>query len=203
MKNNPLSPGSSKIFWSVAKAVSEDFSYSSIPPLTREDKSIASTPKEKANILAKLVASNSTVDFQGSTPTTIFNCEDKPSLDTLKSCLTAPLAKKYSIDEPKKYNPRLIIMDARLEGLDSSEDIINSIALLNGLDDSRKSEIKVITKLKRFNMIDLVIEVTPALRNIFLQKEYVLLRAVDRDDGLEDASTVTVSESLEGIPIVR
>nr|CAI5834569.1 unnamed protein product [Callosobruchus analis] len=102
-------------------------------------------------------------------------CEDKPSLDTLKSCLTAPLAKKYSIDEPKKYNPRLIIMDARLEGLDSSEDIINSIALLNGLDDSRKSEIKVITKLKRFNMIDLVIEVTPALRNIFLQKEYVFV----------------------------
>nr|CAI5829663.1 unnamed protein product [Callosobruchus analis] len=64
-------------------------------------------------------------------------------------------------------------MDARLEGLDSSEDIINSIALLNGLDDSRKSEIKVITKLKRFNIIDVVIEVTPALRNILLQKEYV------------------------------
>nr|CAI5824072.1 unnamed protein product [Callosobruchus analis] len=71
--------------------------------------------------------------------------------NTLKSCLTAPLTKQYSIDEPKEHNPRLIIMDARVEGLDSSEDIINSIALLNGLDDSRKSEIKVVTKLKRFN----------------------------------------------------
>nr|CAI5829594.1 unnamed protein product [Callosobruchus analis] len=78
IKNKLLScPSSTRTFWSVDNAVSQNFSYSYIPPLTREDKSIASTPKEKADTLGKLFAANSTVDFQGSSPTTIFNVSSR------------------------------------------------------------------------------------------------------------------------------
>nr|CAI5856361.1 unnamed protein product [Callosobruchus analis] len=42
-----------------------------------EDKSIASTPKEKADTLGKLFAANSTVDYQGSPPTTTFNVSSR------------------------------------------------------------------------------------------------------------------------------
>nr|CAI5822056.1 unnamed protein product [Callosobruchus analis] len=78
IKNKLLSClSSSRTFWSVAKAVSQNFSYSSIPPLTREDRSIASTPKGKADILGKLFADNSTVDFQGNPPATTFNVNSR------------------------------------------------------------------------------------------------------------------------------
>nr|CAI5850229.1 unnamed protein product [Callosobruchus analis] len=70
IKNKLLSRfTSSRTFWSVAKPVSKNFPYSSVPPLTREDKS--STPKEKARTLRKLFATNSTADFQGNTPAAI------------------------------------------------------------------------------------------------------------------------------------
>nr|CAI5825790.1 unnamed protein product [Callosobruchus analis] len=78
IKNKLLSgPSSSRTFWSVAKAISHNFSYSSILPLTREDRSIASTPKEKADILGKLFADSSTVDFQGNPPATTFNVNSR------------------------------------------------------------------------------------------------------------------------------
>nr|CAI5831821.1 unnamed protein product [Callosobruchus analis] len=68
---------SSKTFWSVAKSVSKSFSYPSVPLLSRENKVNASTPKEKADTLGKLFAAYSTVDFQGSTPTTIFKVDSR------------------------------------------------------------------------------------------------------------------------------
>lgn len=72
IKNKLLNcPNGSRSFWSVAKAVSQGFSKSSIPPLTKDDGSIAETAKEKANILAEMFASNSTLDPQGKIPPTI------------------------------------------------------------------------------------------------------------------------------------
>nr|CAI5839182.1 unnamed protein product [Callosobruchus analis] len=78
IKNKILSSLSPfRTFWSVAKPVSQNFSYLSTLPLTRKDKSIASTPKEKSDILGKLFAANSTADFQGNTPATIFNVNSR------------------------------------------------------------------------------------------------------------------------------
>ncbi|XP_050298292.1 uncharacterized protein LOC126737434, partial [Anthonomus grandis grandis] len=55
-------------FWSVSKAVSQGFAKSALPPLTADDGSIAVTAREKANLLGKLFASNSTLHSQGKTP---------------------------------------------------------------------------------------------------------------------------------------
>ena len=72
IKNKLLaSPNGSRSFWSVAKAVSQNFTKPTIPPLTRANGTIATTATEKANLLAELFALHSTVDFQGKTPPNI------------------------------------------------------------------------------------------------------------------------------------
>lgn len=55
-------PSNSKSFWSLAKAVGSNFSQSSFPPLTNSAGSTAVTPKEKAEMFAKLFSSNSTLN---------------------------------------------------------------------------------------------------------------------------------------------
>lgn len=103
------------------------------------------------------------------------HCEDNNSLNILKSNLCASLSSKYSINETKKLNPRLLISNVHLDGLDTTQDIINNITSLNGLDENCRSDIKFVTKLKHHNNIDLVIEVTPELRKLFLQKGYLFI----------------------------
>ena len=72
IKNKLLAnPNGSRSFWSVSKAVSQNFTKSIIPPLTRADGTIATTSTEKANLLGNLFSAHSTVDFQGKTPPNI------------------------------------------------------------------------------------------------------------------------------------
>nr|CAH7760351.1 unnamed protein product [Callosobruchus chinensis] len=69
----------------------------------------------------------------------------------------------------KKFNPRLLIIDASLKGLKKPDDIVSNILTLNGLGDIDSSDIKFITKLDHEDSVDIVIEVSPTVRNILLK----------------------------------
>lgn len=72
IKNKLIScPSGSRSFWSLSKAVSKNFTSSAFPPLMRDDGSIATTAKEKANLFAKIFSNNSTLDSQGKIPPSI------------------------------------------------------------------------------------------------------------------------------------
>lgn len=64
-------PSGSRAFWSLAKAVQGNFCRSSFPPLRKPDDELVYDAKDKADLLACLFASNSTLDDGGETPPTI------------------------------------------------------------------------------------------------------------------------------------
>ncbi|CAF4763442.1 unnamed protein product [Pieris macdunnoughi] len=68
-------PSGTRAFWSLAKAVQGNFCQPAIPPLHREDDSLAHTAKEKADLLGCLFASNLTLDDRGRSPPTISRCD--------------------------------------------------------------------------------------------------------------------------------
>lgn len=63
--------GGTRQFWTMAKTVSNNFCKSSFPPLVRADGSLASTPKEKADLFAQMFSNNSVLDPQNAVPPTI------------------------------------------------------------------------------------------------------------------------------------
>ncbi|VEN36156.1 unnamed protein product, partial [Callosobruchus maculatus] len=106
----------------------------------------------------------------------VVQCEDQESLNKLKDSLNKKLGSKYTVSEPKKWNPRLLLKNVKLTGLDSPESIINDIITLNSIDEEQSSHLKFITKLKHFESTNVVIEVSPELRTKFLQKGFVFIR---------------------------
>ena len=56
----------SRSFWSLAKVVSQNFRYSSLPPIKNNPGSSSCTPSSKANLLASIFASNSNLDDEES-----------------------------------------------------------------------------------------------------------------------------------------
>ncbi|CAH1981455.1 unnamed protein product [Acanthoscelides obtectus] len=103
------------------------------------------------------------------------HCQDEKSLTVLKNSLDKELGSKYSIMEARKLNPRLLIKNVNLDGLDSPESIINNIVALNNIDDTHQSDIKFVTKLKHYESTNIVIEVSPDLRNILLEKSFLFI----------------------------
>nr|CAH7769349.1 unnamed protein product [Callosobruchus chinensis] len=103
------------------------------------------------------------------------HCKDDKSMNVLKENLANKLGSKYSINQAKKFNPRMIIKDVDLEGLESSEDILNSILSIHNFPNLQPSDIKFVTKLKQLNGVDVIIEVTPAARKTMLQVGHVFI----------------------------
>ncbi|XP_063540969.1 uncharacterized protein LOC134749894 [Cydia strobilella] len=68
-------PSGTRAFWSLAKAIQGNFCTPSFPPLHTENDSLAHDAKDKADLLGKLFASNSTLDDGGNAPPTIPRCE--------------------------------------------------------------------------------------------------------------------------------
>nr|CAH7739063.1 unnamed protein product [Callosobruchus chinensis] len=97
------------------------------------------------------------------------HCKDEQSLSALKGTLDEKFGDKFQINEAKKFNPRLLIIDASLKGLKKPDDIVSNILTLNGLGDIDSSDIKFITKLDHEDSVDIVIEVSPTVRNILLK----------------------------------
>nr|CAI5833070.1 unnamed protein product [Callosobruchus analis] len=100
-------------------------------------------------------------------------CEDEKSLERLKVNLNSnkALNSKYTISEPKRFKRRLLIKNVKLNNLNTPEQVIESIATLNKIDET--SHIKYVTKLKHFESTNLLIEVSPDLRKLILNKGYL------------------------------
>nr|CAI5855168.1 unnamed protein product [Callosobruchus analis] len=103
------------------------------------------------------------------------HCKDDASLAALKNGLNDKLSLKYAISEAKKFNPRLIVKNVKVDGMNGPDDIISDIVKLNNLDDTQKSQIKFVTKLKYKSNTDVVLEVSPQLRKTILQKESLFI----------------------------
>lgn len=103
------------------------------------------------------------------------HCEDDRSLNALKESLNGKLSSKYQIKEAIKYNPRLLINNVRLEGLDTPKQIVDNIIALNNIPEEDASEIKLVTKLVKNQYTNIVIEVSPILRKVLLQKGSVFV----------------------------
>lgn len=102
------------------------------------------------------------------------HCDSESSREALKSKLTDIFGSKYEITIANKLNPRLLIKNVNLDDLISHEEIIESISTLNDLEDWT-SEIKIVTKLKHYQSMNLVIEVTPSLRKIIVQRGFLFI----------------------------
>lgn len=103
-------------------------------------------------------------------------CEDQESLHKLKNCFGEELNSKYSIKEAKKFNPRIIIKNVKLnDDLNTEEEIIDNIVSLNDLGEFDATNINVIIKLKHYTNFNIVIEVPPLLRKLLLSRGYVFI----------------------------
>lgn len=98
------------------------------------------------------------------------HCKDEESRNKLKETLQNKFGEKYSITESKNLNPRLLIKNVNLDGLESPDDILDNIVSLNSFLNTKKPYIKFVTELKYRNSTNIVIEVTPALRKVLLQE---------------------------------
>nr|CAH7760935.1 unnamed protein product [Callosobruchus chinensis] len=103
----------------------------------------------------------------------IIYCDDDKSLAKLKDHAAHKLGSKYNINNTRLYNPRLLIKDIKTSENSSDADIIENIRSVNNLQDLRDQEMKVVTKLRYPNHIDLVVEVSPELRRFFMAQGYI------------------------------
>ncbi|CAH1114630.1 unnamed protein product [Psylliodes chrysocephalus] len=105
----------------------------------------------------------------------IINCDNQKSLDKLKTSINNQLGKKYTVSEAKKFNPRLIIKNVHIDEDMSYEEIANTIFSLNQMDAFSSCDLKIVTVLRysQKTYCDIVLEVSPLLRNHLLQKSFV------------------------------
>lgn len=116
---------------------------------------------------------NNTKEIKGGL---IVNCENTDSLKKLKNAVVNKFGKKFSVDEQKKFNPRLIIY-----GVDKSlscddllvEDILLHNDNLKDLPDAKN--IKIVTKINRKFSQNIVIEVSAAVRNVINSMGYLFV----------------------------
>ncbi|XP_063545771.1 uncharacterized protein LOC134753763 [Cydia strobilella] len=96
-------PSGTRAFWSLAKAIQGNFCTPSFPPLHTENDSLAHDAKDKADLLGKLFASNSTLDDGGNAPPTIPRCESyMPDVRFKQSSVRKAL---LSLDTHKSSGP--------------------------------------------------------------------------------------------------
>nr|CAH7767044.1 unnamed protein product [Callosobruchus chinensis] len=103
----------------------------------------------------------------------IIYCDEDKSLAKLKDHAAHKLGSKYNINYTRLHNPPLLIKDIKTSENSSDADIIENIRSVNNLQDLRDQEIKVVTKLRYPNHIDLVVEVSPELRRFFMAQGYI------------------------------
>ncbi|XP_030751008.1 uncharacterized protein LOC115878599 [Sitophilus oryzae] len=105
----------------------------------------------------------------------VIDCDSEDSLKKIKDGLNEKLGNKYDINVPKMFKPRLIVKDVRVCDYTNNEEVIKNIVALNGIGESAMSEIKIITHLKYFNKINLIIEVSPMIRKMMLEKQFIFI----------------------------
>ncbi|XP_030759177.1 uncharacterized protein LOC115884666 [Sitophilus oryzae] len=100
-------------------------------------------------------------------------CQDSGGLHTLRDELQAKLGSRYVFSESKKFNPRMLIKNVRVQEPCDETNIVDSIYMLNDLSAFDKSDFKLVTRLKNVNNSDLLVEVSPLLRKFLLSRGFL------------------------------
>lgn len=105
----------------------------------------------------------------------LVGCSSKEMLNKLKSSLTDKIGKNYLINEGSKLKPRLKIY--RVEKCYANKEIFatNLISLNEELKEFKPENIKTIFIQTRGNYANVIIEVSPAIRNIIMKSEHVYM----------------------------
>nr|CAI5833280.1 unnamed protein product [Callosobruchus analis] len=103
----------------------------------------------------------------------IIRCENNEAVEKLKVCVHSKLGSKYSVDKMKRFNPRIIVRKTIIANNWSDADIVANICVLNKLASHDTSNIKIVTKFKFQNSIDIVLEVSPSLRSFFIAQGFM------------------------------
>lgn len=101
----------------------------------------------------------------------LISCENSHSLNVLKENLNKYVGNVYKVTEPKKFNPRIKLNGVQAESLENG-DFLEEIISNNNLNAS-VADIKIVTKLKYKSLFNVIIEVTPSLFSIIMQKGYL------------------------------
>lgn len=99
----------------------------------------------------------------------LINCENKSSLSQLKTKLISNLGNKYTIKEPAKLNPRIIIygVDKDFElNNDFVEDMVKRNNISCGLED-----FKIVTKMEKRHSANIVLQVSPFVRKAIMYQQ--------------------------------
>uniref|UniRef100_A0A6P7GYQ1 Uncharacterized protein LOC114342309 n=1 Tax=Diabrotica virgifera virgifera TaxID=50390 RepID=A0A6P7GYQ1_DIAVI len=98
----------------------------------------------------------------------LINCSNATSLEKLKECLTKQLGNTYSVTEPKKLNPRLIIRGVNAASLEKT-------SFLQYLITVNEDDIKIVTKVKFKERFNVVLEVSPALYKAVIERGFLYI----------------------------
>nr|CAH7727442.1 unnamed protein product [Callosobruchus chinensis]CAH7741289.1 unnamed protein product [Callosobruchus chinensis]CAH7742954.1 unnamed protein product [Callosobruchus chinensis] len=100
----------------------------------------------------------------------IIHCEDKKSQETLEENAKTKLGSKYTVNQTRLWNPRLLIKNVHYKQGTTDDEIMDDLQSLNHIE---SNEMKLVTKLNYGNTTNLVLEVTPALRNKLTYQGYI------------------------------
>lgn len=103
----------------------------------------------------------------------LINCDDINSLNKLKNAVEEKFGDKFNISVAKKFSPRLLIksVDKTVNNTDILNDILRN-EVLQGID---MVDIRVVTNIEMKYGRNVVIEVSPTIRNLIMNKGYIFI----------------------------
>nr|CAI5818720.1 unnamed protein product [Callosobruchus analis] len=105
-------------------------------------------------------------------------CGSQKDVDILKNALKRKMGNKYHLEEPAKFNPRLLVKNATLdEELKDNDKIVSDILRRNKLEGADDKSLKVVTLLKFKNSKNahVVLEVSPQIRKNLIRRGFLYL----------------------------
>ncbi|CAH1099597.1 unnamed protein product [Psylliodes chrysocephalus] len=101
----------------------------------------------------------------------LINCSDSASLDNLKKCINSKVGKAYTVTEPKKFKPRLMIHNVSSSSVEQPN-LINEIIEANQLNVTT-NDLKIITKMKYKDVFNVVLETSAELFHDITNKGFL------------------------------
>ncbi|XP_050515026.1 uncharacterized protein LOC126890215 [Diabrotica virgifera virgifera] len=113
---------------------------------------------------------------EGANGRVMIHCQDKKSLENLKSNVERHLGAEYEIKVGKLNNPKIKIIDVNPDDLNDNGEFINKFLNQNLPDDSIQTDIKIIHKFKsnrsRGNNVNVIIELSPKQFNYLISNKH-------------------------------
>lgn len=104
----------------------------------------------------------------------LINCDDMVSLNKLKSAVTEKFGNKFSVSESRKFNPRLLIKNVNMT-ITNNENTLSEICGNTIFENLEHVNIKIIANIVQKFTQNIVIEVSPSVRNLIISKGYLFI----------------------------